>query len=121
MNLGFYILVMSTVLDGIASTDFRWNLSGTYQQVILRYLSTDVDGNDAREFLGEYFESPEDALTAVFLKSYQWPFDPGKLGRSGSSLVDLAVYKETKEKGRRVFLDLQENPAMAEIDETFVQ
>lgn len=104
---------------GIASIGFRWNLSGTYQQVIPRYISTDANGSDAREFLGEYFKTPQDALTAVFLKGYQWPFDPGKLGSAGSSLVDLAVYTEIKEKGRRVFLDFQENSAMAGKDGIF--
>ena len=35
---------------GIASTKFRWNLSGTYQQVLPRYICVDKDGNE-REFL----------------------------------------------------------------------
>nr|HPJ22139.1 FAD-binding protein [Clostridia bacterium] len=34
---------------GIASIKFRWNLSGTYQQVIPRYISTDKDGKDEKE------------------------------------------------------------------------
>jgi succinate dehydrogenase/fumarate reductase flavoprotein subunit len=46
----------------------------------------------------------------IFLKGYQWPFDPGKLGRGGSSLIDLAVFVD-KRKGRRVFLDFRRNPA----------
>lgn len=98
---------------GIASTGFRWNLSGTYQQVIPRYVSTAQDGSDAREFLQEYFDSPGQMLTAVFLKGYQWPFDPRKLMAGGSSLVDIAVYIETMERGRRVFLDYRENPREA--------
>jgi succinate dehydrogenase/fumarate reductase flavoprotein subunit len=40
---------------GLASIKFRWNLSGTYQQVIPRYLSTDKEGQDEREFLNDYF------------------------------------------------------------------
>lgn len=96
---------------GIASTKFRWNLSGTYQQVIPRYISTDAQGGDAREFLGEYFANSTDLLTAVFLKGYQWPFDPRKLDVGGSSLVDIAVYVETRIRGRRVFLDFIHNPA----------
>ena len=32
--------------------------------------------------------------TAVFLKGYQWPFDPRKLANYGSSLIDLLVYRK---------------------------
>ncbi|NLN46456.1 MAG: FAD-binding protein [Clostridiaceae bacterium] len=95
---------------GIASTRFRWNLSGTYQQVLPRYVSTALDGSDEREFLYEYFETDADALGAVFLKGYQWPFDPAKLGVGGSSIVDFAVFRESRERGRRVFLDYRSNP-----------
>ena len=95
---------------GIASTKFRWNLSGSYQQVIPRYISTDENGKDPREFLRDAFQTESDLLTAVFLKGYQWPFDPRKLQPNGSSLVDLAVYRETVEKSRRVFLDYRQNP-----------
>lgn len=95
---------------GIASTKFRWNLSGSYQQVLPRYISTDENGNDAREFLDGFFATPGAMLEAVFLKGYQWPFDPAKTNWGGSSLVDIAVYLERK-KGRRVFLDYRENPS----------
>jgi len=96
---------------GIASIKFRWNLSGTYQQVLPAYISTDSSGENPREFLGEYFDSPERLLNAVFLKGYQWPFDPRKLENYGSSLIDAAVYHETQNKNRRVFLDFRKNPA----------
>ncbi len=95
---------------GLASLKFRWNLSGSYQQVIPAYISTDADGGDEREFLDAYFATPGEMLDAVFLKGYQWPFDPRKLGRGGSSLVDIAVFLERR-KGRRVFLDFRRNPA----------
>ena len=36
---------------GLASIGHRWNVSGSYQQVIPRYVSTDAHGNDEREFL----------------------------------------------------------------------
>ena len=101
---------------GIASIGFRWNLSGTYQQVIPTYISTNPDGSDAREFLDDYFANTGEMLDAIFLKGYQWPFDPRKLGRGGSSIVDMAVFVETKEKGRRVFLDFRRNPQRAEKD-----
>lgn len=98
---------------GIASVKFRWNLSGSYQQVIPRYISTDQDGNDAREFLDEYFPDTRTMLTAIFLKGYQWPFDPRKLAGYGSSLIDLLIYHEINDKGRRVFIDYRTNPAAA--------
>jgi succinate dehydrogenase/fumarate reductase flavoprotein subunit len=95
---------------GLASVDFRWNLSGTYQQVLPRYVSTDKNGEDEREFLREAFESDEEMLHAIFSKGYEWPFDPKKTVPAGSSRVDLAVFRE-KQKGRRVFLDYRRNPS----------
>ena len=92
---------------GLASTKFRWNLSGTYQQALPRYIAVDREGKE-REFLPEYFETPEQALDLVFLKGYQWPFDTQKV--AGSSLIDLIVYHETFHKGNRVFLDFRQNP-----------
>jgi succinate dehydrogenase/fumarate reductase flavoprotein subunit len=94
---------------GIASVKFRWNLSGTYQQVLPRYISTDKQGKDEREFLKDYFESPKKMLESVFLKGYQWPFDPRKVKNQGSSLIDILVYNECINKGRRVFLDYRSN------------
>ncbi len=95
---------------GIASKKFRWNLSGTYQQVIPRYVSTDQNGNDEREFLKDYFPDPSSMLNAVFLKGYQWPFDVRKVENYGSSLVDILVFYETVIRGRRVWLDFTRNP-----------
>ncbi len=95
---------------GLASLKFRWNLSGTYQQVLPRYISTDENGGDAREFLQEFFPDPASMLEAAFLKGYQWPFDPRKTQDYGSSLIDIVVYQETILRGRRVFLDYLHNP-----------
>ena len=95
---------------GLASVDFRWNLSGTYQQVLPRYISTDENGEDEREFLAEAFASEEEMIHAIFSKGYEWPFDPKKTVAGGSSRVDLAVFRE-KQKGRRVFLDYRKNPS----------
>ena len=104
---------------GIASLGFRWNLSGTYQQVLPRYVSTKPDGSDEKEFLEEYFPDKRKLLLAIFLKGYQWPFDPRKTGDFGSSLIDLLVYQETVLKGRRVFLDYTRNPSCLEKDGHF--
>jgi succinate dehydrogenase/fumarate reductase flavoprotein subunit len=95
---------------GLASVKFRWNVSGAYQQVVPRYISTDADGGGEREFLNDFFPDMGKLATAVFLKGYQWPFDPRKAAGGGSSLVDILVYEETVLKGRRVFLDFRRNP-----------
>ena len=95
---------------GLASLGFRWNLSGSYQQVIPDYFSTGPDGRtDRRSFLPAWFQSTGELATAIFLKGYQWPFHAARLGPGGSSRVDLAVMRET-ERGRRVFLDYSRNP-----------
>lgn len=100
---------------GLASVKPRWNVSGTYMQVIPRFVSTDEEGGDEREFLFDYFQNKYDLLSKVFLKGYQWPFDVRKID-GGSSIIDLLVYIETCLKGRRVFLDFRENPGKSEID-----
>ncbi len=96
---------------GIAAVKIRWNLSGSYQQVLPRYISTEQDGSDPKEFLNGYFTGPREQLTAQFLKGYQWPFDVRKAGVDGSSLIDLAVHYECAVKGRRVFMDYTANPS----------
>ena len=102
---------------GIGSTKFRWNLSGSYQQVIPRYVSIDESGHE-EEFLSAYFRTPQSMGLAVFLKGYQWPFDPGKLtSPERSSMVDLAVFIEKHIRGRKVFLDYTRNPAGFSLDE----
>ena len=93
---------------GLASTDFRWNVSGTYQQVLPRYISIDKDGVE-REFLLDYFETPLEALKNVFLKGYEWPFDVRKI--HGSSYVDLIIYHESVILGREVFMDFRREPS----------
>ncbi len=93
---------------GLASTAFRWNVSGSYMQVIPRVYSLDAEGVE-REFLAEAFGSSAAAADAIFLKGYQWPFSAGNA--RGSSLVDILVYIETVLKGRRVFLDYRRNPS----------
>jgi succinate dehydrogenase/fumarate reductase flavoprotein subunit len=96
---------------GIASVKFRWNLSGSYQQVIPRYISTDQNGNDEKEFLTGFFPDIKSLSRAIFLKGYQWPFDPRKIAGYGSSMIDLLVYRESISKNRKVFLDYTRNPA----------
>lgn len=100
---------------GMASLNPKWNVSGTYMQVLPTFISTDQDGNDEKEFLLDYFNELPDLLSMVFLKGYQWPFDVNKIF-GGSSVIDLLVYQETVLKKRRVFLDYRVNPGNLEKD-----
>lgn len=95
---------------GLASTRFRWNVSGTYMQVVPRVFSTDRRGGDEREFLTPHFPTMSRMGTATFLKGYQWPFDAQRVTGGQSSLIDLLVTHETRGLGRRVYLDFRENP-----------
>lgn len=92
---------------GMASVDFRWNVSGSFMQVIPRFVSIDEKGN-VHEFLADYFKDIHEAYSFVFLKGYQWPFSCGRAKES--SLIDFAVHSETS-KGRKVYLDYRKNPA----------
>ena len=97
---------------GLASVAPRWNVSGTYMQVLPRVFSTAADGSDEREFLMDFFTDTHDMLSKLFLKGYQWPFDVRKVA-DGSSIIDILVYLETC-KGRKVYLDYRTNPADGE-------
>lgn len=92
---------------GMASVDFRWNVSGSFMQVIPRFVSIDQKGNEY-EFLRDYFDDINEAYSFVFLKGYQWPFSYGKINES--SQIDIAVHDEML-KGRTVYLDYRKNPA----------
>jgi succinate dehydrogenase/fumarate reductase flavoprotein subunit len=89
---------------GLASTKFRWNVSGTYQQVLPCYVSVSPDGT-SREFLID--ELGDEANDMVFLKGYQWPFDSRKV--DGSSRIDMLVHREIS-AGNRVYMDFRKNP-----------
>ncbi len=93
---------------GLASKAPRWNVSGTYMQVLPTFVSVDPDGTE-HEFLTEYYPDLGSCLSAVFKKGYEWPFDSRK-AQNGSSVVDLLVYRETVVLGRKVFLDFRRNP-----------
>jgi len=93
---------------GLASVNPRWNVSGTYMQVLPRFVSVDENGTE-HEFLSEYYGDMGKTLSAVFKKGYQWPFDSRK-ALDGSSVIDLLVYRETALRGRRVYLDFRNNP-----------
>jgi len=94
---------------GLASIKFRWNVSGGYCQAIPRIFSTDANGTDEREFLTDFFPSMSKLATNIFLKGYQWPFDPQRIENVQSSLIDVLVFNETQ-KGHHVFMDFLHNP-----------
>ncbi len=110
LEIGAQAVNLTESQFGIASTKFRWNLSGSYQQVIPHYYSSDAQGANREDFLLPYFDNWEEYTKAIFLKGYQWPFDAAKVEHKGSSLIDLLVYHETKIRGRRVFMDYRTNP-----------
>ncbi len=93
---------------GLASVSPKWNVSGTYMQVLPRFISVDENGTE-REFLTDYFTDIYEALSFIFLKGYQWPFDSRK-AENGSSRIDLAVYEECVCNDRRIYLDYTKNP-----------
>ena len=85
-------------------------------QVIPRFISRAPDGvSDEKEFLAEYFNDPSEMFGNIFLKGYQWPFDAAK-AIGGSSIIDILVYIEIMEKGRRVYLDFRADPEGFSID-----
>ena len=93
---------------GLASVAPRWNVSGTYMQVLPRFVSVDDNGTE-HEFLLEHYGDAYKALSMVFLKGYQWPYDPRK-AKDGSSVIDLLVHEQCVKYGRRVYLDFTKNP-----------
>lgn len=93
---------------GSRRSEFPWNLSGTYVQVMPYIYSTDEAGQEYN-FLGDYYRTTQELVSNVFRKGYQWPFHASRTLDYGSSLVDLAIYGETR-KGRTVWLDFRRNP-----------
>lgn len=115
LNAGAALQNMTEWQYGLASKEPRWNVSGTYMQVLPRLVSVDEFGKE-REFLWEFFFEPYEALSMLFLKGYQWPFDIKKVAE-GSSVIDLLVYRESVIRGRKVYLDYTKNPfGLADIE-----
>ncbi len=93
---------------GTRREGFPWNLSGTYVQTIPHIYSVDASGRE-HNFLGQYYRTTQELASNIFRKGYQWPFHATRMLDFGSSLVDLAIYREG-EAGRRVFMDFNRNP-----------
>ena len=93
---------------GTRREGFPWNLSGTYVQALPHIYSVDGNGVE-RPFLADYYRTTQELASNVFRKGYQWPFHATRMLNFGSSLVDLAIHRETQ-SGRRVFMDFNRNP-----------
>jgi succinate dehydrogenase / fumarate reductase, flavoprotein subunit len=93
---------------GTRREGFPWNLSGTYVQTIPHIYSVDTAGQE-HNFLARYYRTTQELASNVFRKGYQWPFHATRMLDFGSSLVDLAIFREGQ-AGRRVFMDFNRNP-----------
>lgn len=102
---------------GTRREGFPWNLSGTYVQAMPHIYSVDAGGKESH-FLADYYRTTQELASNVFRKGYQWPFHSTRMLDFGSSLVDLAIHRESA-LGRRVFMDFNRNPLPVEGDEAF--
>ena len=93
---------------GTPRDNFPWNLSGTYVQSMPYIFSRDARGNE-RNFLADYYRTTQELASNIFRKGYQWPFHASRMLEFGSSLLDLAVFRENQ-AGRKVFMDFNRNP-----------
>lgn len=93
---------------GTRREGFPWNLSGTYVQALPHIYSVDAEGQE-HPFLAGYYRTTQELASNIFRKGYQWPFHATRMLDFGSSLVDLAIFRETQ-AGRRVFMDFNRNP-----------
>jgi succinate dehydrogenase / fumarate reductase, flavoprotein subunit len=88
--------------------NFPWNLSGTYVQCMPYIFSRDTRGNE-HNFLTDYYRTTQELASNIFRKGYQWPFHATRMLDFGSSLLDLAVFRE-RQAARKVFMDFNRNP-----------
>ena len=102
---------------GTRRTEFPWNLSGTYVQVIPYIYSVDDEGKE-HNFLADYYRTTQELASNVFRKGYQWPFHAHRMLDYGSSLVDLAIFNESR-KGRTILMDFNRNPKAVPGDKPF--
>ena len=102
---------------GTSRERFPWNLSGTYVQCMPYVYSVDSRGCE-HNFLGDYYRTTRELASNVFRKGYQWPFHATRMLDFGSSLFDLAVFRETQ-AGRKVFMDFNRNPLAVPGDAEF--
>ena len=92
---------------GTRRSDFPWNLSGTYVQVMPDIYSRGEDGRE-HHFLAECYRSTREVAANIFRKGYQWPFHASRMLDFGSSLLDLAIHRESS-LGRTIYMDFTRN------------
>lgn len=102
---------------GSRRSEFPWNLSGSYVQVMPYVFSTDDSGREYN-FLEDYYRTTAELSSNVFRKGYQWPFHASRTLDFGSSLFDLAIFDETR-KHRTVWMDFRRNPRPVPSDRVF--
>lgn len=102
---------------GTRREDFPWNLSGTYVQAMPHVYSVDAEGREIH-FLPDYYRTTQEMASNIFRKGYQWPFHSTRMLDFGSSLFDLAVFRENA-AGRRVYMDFNRNPHPVPNDQPF--
>jgi succinate dehydrogenase / fumarate reductase flavoprotein subunit len=102
---------------GTSREGFPWNLSGTYAQCMPYVYSVDGNGRE-HNFLGDHYRTTQELASNTFRKGYQWPFHATRMVDFGSSLFDLAVFREMR-AGRRVFMDFNRNPLPVPGDQPF--
>jgi succinate dehydrogenase/fumarate reductase flavoprotein subunit len=102
---------------GTSRDAFPWNLSGTYVQSMPYVFSLDSRGRESN-FLADYYRTTRELASNIFRKGYQWPFHATRMLDFGSSLFDLAVFRETQ-AGRKVFMDFNRNPLAVPGDADF--
>lgn len=102
---------------GTSRDGFPWNLSGTYAQCMPYVFSLDARGRE-RNFLADHYRTTQELASNTFRKGYQWPFHATRMLDFGSSLFDLAVFREMQ-AGRKVFMDFNRNPLAVPGDAEF--
>lgn len=102
---------------GTSRDSFPWNLSGTYAQAMPYVYSVDEHGEECN-FLARYYRSTQELASNTFRKGYQWPFHATRMLDFGSSLFDLAVFREMQ-AGRQVYMDFNRNPQAVDGDAGF--
>lgn len=93
---------------GTRREGFPWNLSGTYVQAMPFIYALDADGKE-HNFLADYYRTTQELASNIFRKGYQWPFHATRMLDHGSSLIDLAIFRQTR-AGRNVCMDFTRNP-----------
>ncbi|MDE2452472.1 MAG: FAD-binding protein [Burkholderiales bacterium] len=102
---------------GSSRAGFPWNLSGTYAQCMPHVYALDARGQE-HHFLADHYRTTQELASNLFRKGYQWPFHATRMLDFGSSLFDLAVFREMR-AGRKVFMDFNRNPLAVPGDSGF--